>query len=86
MNIKISAIANSVMLVTVMPRNSRSILFSIGKPTPDGTGVGGRLENGTQYPDQVYSEVNTPLTIDASGICMGDVRGRRLRISLPRLS
>ena len=69
MNIR-SAIANSVMLVTVMPRNSRSILFSIGKPRSGRNRSGGALytENGTQYPGQVYSEINTPLTIDASGI------------------
>ena len=61
MNIRISAIATSVMLVTVMPRNSRSILFSIlqGKPRL----VGSYTE--TQYPGQMYSEVNTTLTIDA---------------------
>ena len=68
MNIR-SAIANSVMLVTVMPRNSRSILFSIGKPRSGRNRNGGLYtENGTQYPGQVYSEINTPLTIDASGI------------------
>ena len=84
MNIKISAIANSVMLVTVMPRNSRSILFSIGKPTPAGTGVGGRLEYGMQYPDQVYSKVNTPLTIDASGISDISQARRRQRAGRSR--
>ena len=43
MNIRISAIATNVMLVTVMPRNSRSILFSqSANPAPDGTGAGGR--------------------------------------------
>jgi hypothetical protein len=64
MNIR-SAIANSVMLVTVMPRNSRSILFSIGKPRSGRNRSGGLYtENGTQYPGQVYSEINTPLTID----------------------
>ena len=71
MNIRISAIATNVMLVTVMPRNSRSILFSqSANPAPDGTGAGGPpyTENGTQYPGQVYSEVSTPSTIDASGI------------------
>ena len=71
MNIRVSAIATSVMLVTVMPRNSRSILFSIGRQTPLRTEPErGALytENGTQYPGQVYSEVNTPLAIDASGI------------------
>ena len=42
MNIRISAIATNVMLVTVMPRNSRSILFSqSANPAPDGTGAGG---------------------------------------------
>ena len=77
MNIKISAITNSVMLVTVMPRNSRSILF-LNRQTHSGrTGVGGRLENGTQYPDQVYSEVNTLLTIDASGRCGQGVEVRK---------
>ena len=75
MNIRISAIATSVMLVTVMPRNSRSILFSIGKPRSGRNRSGGALytENGTQYPGQVYSEVNTPLTIDASGIYRADI-------------
>ena len=72
MNIRISAIATNVMLVTVMPRNSRSILFSqLANPAPDGTEPErGALytENGTQYPGQVYSEVSTTLTIDASGI------------------
>jgi hypothetical protein len=39
MNIRINAIATSVMLATVMPRNRRSILFSIllGKPRSGGT-------------------------------------------------
>jgi len=69
MNIR-SAIANSVMLVTVMPRNSRSIFFLIGKPRSGRNRSGGALytENGTQYPGQVYSEINTPLTIDANRI------------------
>src|SRR6478672_10397616 len=76
MNIRISAIATSVMLVTVMPRNSRSILFSIGKPRSGRNRSGGGAlytENGRQYPGQVYSEVNTPLTIDASGIYRADI-------------
>ena len=70
MNIRISAIATSVMLVTVMPRNSRSILSSVpeGKPRSGGTGAVPYTENGTQYPGPVYSKVNTPFTIDASGI------------------
>jgi hypothetical protein len=58
MNTRISAIATSVyVLVTVMPRYSRSILSSMTY-----------TENGTQYPGPVYSKVNTPLAIDASGI------------------
>ena len=64
MNTRISAIATSVyVLVTVMPRYSRSILSSIlqGKPRSGGTGAGPYTENGTQYPGLVYSEVNTPL-------------------------
>jgi hypothetical protein len=55
---------------------SRSILSSIlqGKPRSGETGSGAQpyqpyTENGTQYPGLVYSEVNTILTIDASGIC-----------------
>ena len=71
MNTKISAIATSVyVLVTVMPRYSRSIVSSIlqGKPRSGGTGAGTYTENGTQYPGLVYSEVNTPLAIDARGI------------------
>jgi hypothetical protein len=71
MNTRISAIATSVyVLVTVMPRYSRSILSSIlqGKPRSGGTGAGTYTENGTQYPGLGYSEVNTPLAIDASGI------------------
>ena len=65
MNTRISAIATSVyVLVTVMPRYSRSILSSIlqGNPRSGGTGAGTYTENGTQYPGLVYSEVNTPLT------------------------
>ena len=71
MNTRISAIATSVyVLVTVMPRYSRSILSSIlqGNPRSGGTGAGTYTENGTQYPGLVYSEVNTSLAIDASGI------------------
>ena len=71
MNTRISAIATSVYaLVTVMPKYSRSILSSIlqGKPRSGATGAGPHTENGTQYPSLVYSEVNTLLTIDASGI------------------
>ena len=62
MNTRSSAIATSVyVLVTVMPRYSRSILSSIlqGKPRSGGTGAGPYTENGTQYPSLVYSEVNT---------------------------
>ena len=62
MNTRISAIATSVyVLVTVMPRYSRSILSSIlqGKPRSGGTGAGPYTENGMQYPSLVYSEVNT---------------------------
>ena len=64
MNTRISAIATSVyVLVTVMPRYSRSILSSIlqGKPR-SGSSSGARTytENGTQYPGPVYSKVNTP--------------------------
>ena len=33
-----------------------------------GTEAGSYTENGTQYPGPVYSEINTPLAIDASGI------------------
>ena len=42
---------------------------------------GGALytENGTQYPGQVYSEVNTRLTIDASGISEADISQARRR-------
>ena len=72
MNTRISAIATSVyVLVTVMPKYSRSILSSIlqGKPRPGKTGAGPYTENGTQCPGLVYSEVNTLLIIDASGIC-----------------
>ena len=68
---RISAIATSVyVLVTVMPRYSRSILSSVlqGNPRSGGPGAGAYTENGTQYPGLVYSEVNTLLTIDASGI------------------
>ena len=72
MNTRIStAIETSVyVLVTVMTRYSRSILSSIlqGKPRSGGTGAGTYTEHGTQYPGLVYSEVNTPLAIDASGI------------------
>jgi hypothetical protein len=53
MNTKISAIATSVyVLVTVMPKYSRSILSSFlqGKPRPGETGAGPYTENGTQYP------------------------------------
>jgi hypothetical protein len=69
-----SAIETSVyVLVTVMTtRYSGSILSSIlqGELRSGGTGAGGTAltENGTQYPGLVYSELNTPLTIDASGI------------------
>ena len=62
MNTRSSAIATSVyVLVTVMPKYSRSILSSIlqGKPRSGGTGAGPYTENGTQYPGLVYSEVNT---------------------------
>ena len=62
MNTRISAIATSVyVLVTVMPRYSRSILSSIlrGRPRCWGAGAGPYTENGTQYPNPVYSEVNT---------------------------
>ena len=58
MKTRISAIATSVyVLVTVMPRYSRSILSSIlqGKPR-SGSSSGAR----TQYPGPVYSELNTP--------------------------
>lgn len=59
MNTRISAIATSVyVLVTVMPRYSRSILSSILQGKPPYT------ENATQYPSLVYSEVNTPLAIE----------------------
>ncbi len=71
MNTRISAIATSVyVLVTVMPRYSRSILSSIlqGKPRSGSSGARTYTENGTQYPGPVYSKVNTPLAIDASGI------------------
>jgi hypothetical protein len=71
MNTRSSAIATSVyVLVTVMLKYSRSILSSIlqGRPRSGGTGAGPYTENGTQYPGLVYSEVNTPLTINASGI------------------
>ena len=81
MNIRISAIATSVMLVTVMPRNSRSIL-SLNRQTPLRTEPergAPYTENGTQYPGQVYSEVNTPLTIDASGISGADISQARRR-------
>ena len=66
MNTRISsAIETSVyVLATVMtPRCSRSILSSILQ------GKRPYTENGTKYPGLVYSEVNTLLTIDASGIC-----------------
>jgi hypothetical protein len=32
------------------------------------TGAGADTKNGTQYPVQAYSEINTHLAIDASGI------------------
>jgi len=60
---RISAIATSVyVVVTVMPRYSRSILSSIfeGKPRSGSPGAGTYTENGTQYPGPVYSKVNTP--------------------------
>ena len=71
MNTRSSAIATSVyVLVTVMLKYSPSILSSIlqGRPRSGGAGAGPYTENGTQYPGLVYSEVNTPLTINASGI------------------
>ena len=72
MNTRISAIATSVyVLVTVMPRYSRSIPSSIlqGKLRSGGSGAGTYTENGTQYPCPMYSEVNTPLNHRrASGI------------------
>ena len=61
MNIRISAIATSVMLVTVMPRNSRQFFSQSFKANPAPGGAGPYTENGTQYPGQVYSEVNTLL-------------------------
>jgi hypothetical protein len=64
MNIRISAIATNVMLVTVMPRNSRSIRFSIGKPRSGRNRSGGRstLRTVRNTPvSQLYSEVNTLL-------------------------
>jgi hypothetical protein len=73
MNTRMSAIATSVyVLVTVMPRYSRSILSSIlqGKPRSE-PGAGPYTENGPQYPGLVYSEVNTPLN---------DRRKRNLRV------
>ena len=76
MNTRISSgIETSVyVLVTVMtPRySSRSKFFPPSfkaNPAPEEPERGPALtENGTQYPGPVYSEVNTPLTIDASGI------------------
>ena len=76
MNTRISsAIETSVyVLATVMtPRySSRSIFFPPSfkaNPAPEEPERGPALtEIGTQYPGLVYSEVNTPLTIDASGI------------------
>ena len=58
------------MLVTAMPRYSRSILSSIlqGNPRSGRIGAGTYTENGTQYLGLAYIEVNTPLAIDASGI------------------
>lgn len=51
------------LVTVVMPKYSR---------TRSGeTGAGADTENGTQYPVQVYSEVNTRLAIDASGISGG---------------
>ena len=58
MNIRISAIATSVMLVTVMPRNSRQFFLNPSRQTRLG-GARPYTENGTQYPGQLYSEVNT---------------------------
>ncbi len=70
MNTRIStAIETSVyVLVTVMTRYSRSILSSILQLRFGETGAGTYTEHGTQYPGLVYSEVNTLLAIDASGI------------------
>ena len=60
MKTRISAIATSVyVLVTVMPRYSRSILSSRQTPLRRKPERGPTL-NGTQYPGLVYSEVNTP--------------------------
>ena len=73
MNIRISAIATSVMLVTVMPRNSRQFFSQSFKANPAPGGAGPYTENGTQYPGQLYSEVNTTLTIDASEISGADI-------------
>ena len=67
MNTRISAIATSVyVLVTVMPRYSRSILSSIlqGRPRSGGTGAGPYTENGTQYP--VWCTVKLILHLSSS--------------------
>jgi hypothetical protein len=75
----------------VMTRHSRSILSSIlqGKPRSGETGSGAQpyqpyTENGTQYPGLVYSEVNTFLTIDASGICGFGIEKRGQPLLTPR--
>ena len=61
MNIRITAIATSVMLVTVMPRNSRQFFSQSFKANPAPGGAGAYTENGTQYSGQLYSEVDTLL-------------------------
>ena len=69
MNTKISAIASSKMLVPVMPRNSLIFHFFRWQTPLRRTRSGDHyIENGTQCPGPVYSEVNTPFTIDASEI------------------
>ena len=71
MKTRISAIATSVyVLVTVSPGTAVPFFPPSFKANPrsGGTGAGTYTENGTQYPGLVYSEVNTPLAIDASGI------------------
>ena len=69
MNTRSSAIATSVyVLVTVMPRYSRSILSSIlqGKPRSGGTGAGPYTENGTPKPS--HTAAHAAVAVPRSGV------------------
>ena len=73
MNIRISAIATSVMLVTVMPRNSRQFFLNPSRQTRLRVEQGPTLRAVRNTPVRCTVKLILSLTIDASGISGADI-------------